>query len=247
MGTIGHRLGTARLVLFDIDGTLLRTGNRVHGRSIVQACQEITGHDITKHFGSVDAGGRTDRYIVSELLRRCGFSQDAIDSMFDAIASRSIELTGAGLAQPDPGWVLAGSSELIRALTDCGAAVGLVTGNLPRIAELKLACAGLWNAFAAQVPLIAGFGDLSEDRNDLTRSALAQAQTAISAHLSGDDVVIVGDTPRDIDCARAIGATCVAVATGRYSVDDLRSYADVAGGTHVVATLEDVDLCALFG
>jgi beta-phosphoglucomutase-like phosphatase (HAD superfamily) len=47
MGTIGHRLGTARLVLFDIDGTLLRTGNRVHGRSIVQACQEITGHDIT--------------------------------------------------------------------------------------------------------------------------------------------------------------------------------------------------------
>ncbi len=242
MSTTGHRLGTARLVLFDIDGTLLRTGNRVHGRSIVQACQEITGHDITKHFGSVDAGGRTDLYIVSELLRQCGFSQDAIDAMFGAIAARSIELTGAGLAEPDPNWVLAGSTELISALTDRGTAVGLVTGNLPRIAELKLACAGLWQAFAAQSPLIAGFGDLSEDRNDLTRSALAQAQTSIDRALVGNDVVVVGDTPRDVDCARAIGATCVAVATGRYSVDDLRAYGDAAGGTHVVPTLEELDL-----
>jgi phosphoglycolate phosphatase len=212
---------TTRLVLFDIDGTLLRTGNRVHGKAIVQACTELTGHDITKHFGVIDSGGRTDRYIVSELLRRCGVKGHEILDLFPKIAARSVELTGAGLQTPDPGWGLPGAQNLINDLMAAGVAIGLVTGNLPEIARLKLGCAGLWDPFANQNPLITGFGDLSENRNDLSAHAFAQAQRELNANIDPSNVIVVGDTPRDVECAHAIGARCLGVTTGRYSADDL--------------------------
>jgi phosphoglycolate phosphatase len=227
---------TTRLVLFDIDGTLLSTGNRVHGRAIVQACTELTGHDITKHFGVIDSGGRTDRYIVSELLRRCGVEGHEIDELFSRISARSVELTGAGLREQDPGWALPGAQDLIDKLLSADVAIGLVTGNLPEIARIKLACAGLWEPFASQTPLITGFGDLSENRNDLSAAAFAQAQREINANLLPTNVIVVGDTPRDVECAHAIGARCLGVTTGRYNSDDL----DNAGSEMVVSSLTEV-------
>jgi phosphoglycolate phosphatase len=229
-------LQQARVVLFDIDGTLLRYGNGIHGRAIIQACDERTGADIGQHFGRISAGGRTDRYIVNELLRLSGMGQNDIDAMFDDIVQRSTELTEAGLRDPNPDWVLPGSHEVVGALTALQIPVGLVTGNLPRIAELKLDCARIWDPFASQQPLISGFGHLSEDRNDLSRAALQQARREIDAAIDGDHLVIVGDTPRDVECAHAIGASCLAVTTGRFTADDLRA----AGAVHVVETLEGV-------
>lgn len=228
-------LNRSRLVLFDIDGTLLRNGNGVHGRAIVTACEELTGHDIASHFAEISPGGRTDRYIVGELLRLSGLEQVEADALFDAIADRSVQLTGAGLTEPNPTWVLPGSHALLSELMARGVAFGLVTGNLPKIAELKLRCAQIWEPFALQDPLITGFGDISEDRNDLSRAALDQARSHLASDIDGAHVVIVGDTPRDIECAHAIGASCLAVATGRFSHDELRA----AGATHVVNSLEE--------
>jgi phosphoglycolate phosphatase len=229
---------TTRLVLFDIDGTLLRTGNRVHGRAIVQACTELTGHDITKHFGVIDSGGRTDRYIVSELLRRCGVKGHDILDLFPKIAARSVELTGEGLREQDSGWALPGTHELIAELLYADIAIGLVTGNLPAIAQLKLECGGLWKPFATQQPLITGFGDLSEDRNDLSAAAFTQAQRELSSDLDPSNVIIVGDTPRDVDCAHAIGARCLGVTTGRYTATDLAG----AKSDIVVSSLTEVSV-----
>lgn len=231
-----------RLALFDIDGTLLRPGNRVHGRAIVQAATEVTGHDIMKHFPGVDAGGRTDRYIVSELLRRCGVPSNHVDRYFTEIAERSVVLTGRGLAETDPGWVLEGSVELILAMKTARIPLGLVTGNLPEIARLKLTCAQLWHYFAAQNPLIAGFGDLSEDRNDLARAAYAQARRHLGEQLDPSNVVVIGDTPRDVECAHSIGARCLAVSTGRYSAAELRA----AGADIVTESLSTIDVAALW-
>jgi phosphoglycolate phosphatase len=227
---------TARLVLFDIDGTLLRQGNRVHGRAIVQACTELTGHDITKHFGVIDSGGRTDRYIVSELLRRCGVKSHEVEELFPQIAARSVELTGAGLRTKDPGWALPGGPELIARLIADGISVGLVTGNLPEIAQIKLDCASLWEPFADQVPLVTGFGDLSENRNDLSAAAFAQAQRDLASDIDPTNVIIVGDTHRDVECAHAIGARCLGVTTGRYSTADLAA----EGCEIIVESLVDV-------
>jgi phosphoglycolate phosphatase len=233
---------TTRLVLFDIDGTLLRTGNRVHGKAIVQACTELTGHDITKHFGVIDSGGRTDRYIVSELLRRCGVKGHEILELFPKIAARSVELTGAGLRERDLGWALPGARDLIAALLGADIAIGLVTGNLPEIAQLKLDCAGLWEQFANQQPLITGFGDLSEDRNDLSAAAFAQARRELDHALDPTNVIVVGDTPRDVECAHAIGARCLGVTTGRYTVADLAE----AKSEGVVSSLTEVELTDLW-
>jgi phosphoglycolate phosphatase len=230
-------LKDCRLVLFDIDGTLLRNGNRIHGRSIVQACEELTGLDITQHFGKINAGGSTDRYIMSELLRMSGMSQDAIDEAFPRIAQRSVEIATEGFSQPDPGWVLDGSHELIRTLIDANIPIGLVTGNLPVVAELKLSCAQIWDPFAKQEPLISGFGDLSENRNDLSRAAFTEAQHHWP-DLKGDAVIVIGDTPKDVACAQAIGARSVAVATGRFHANELAA----SGATHTILSLEQVAL-----
>jgi phosphoglycolate phosphatase len=233
---------TTRLVLFDIDGTLLRQGNRVHGRAIVQACTELTGHDITKHFGVIDSGGRTDRYIVSELLRRCGVKSHEVEELFPQIAARSVELTGAGLTTKDPGWALPGGAALIAGLIGDGVSVGLVTGNLPDIAQIKLECANLWEPFATQNPLITGFGDLSENRNDLSAAALAQAQQSLAPDIDPANVVIVGDTHRDVECAHAIGARCLGVTTGRYSASELAA----EGCEIIVESLSDISSADLW-
>ncbi len=234
---------TTRLVLFDIDGTLLRNGNRVHGRAIIQASAEVTGHDITKHFGQVDAAGRTDRYIVSELLRRCEMTESEIADAFQQIAIRSVELTGAGLQTLDPGWVLEGARELISAFQSEQVPMGLVTGNLPAIAQIKLECADLWHPFAAQDPLITGYGDLSENRDDLSAAAFAQARQLLNPELDGRNVLVIGDTPRDVECAHAIGARCLGVTTGRFRAEDLAAY----NCDFIVSSLTEVSTNDLWG
>lgn len=231
-------LSRTRLVLFDIDGTMLRGGNRVHSGAILQACAEVVGSDVREHFAGVDAGGRTDRFIVSELLRRAGFTQSQVDDSFDRIAHRATELTESGLQDRDPEWVLPGVHELLSTLLTHDVAIGLVTGNLPRIAEVKLRCGGIWSPFAAQAPLVTGFGHLSEDRNELSRHAFAHAQRELDTDLDPSSVVIVGDTPRDIECAQTIGAQSIAVTTGRYDYQTLSSHKP----TYLYPTLEHIEL-----
>jgi phosphoglycolate phosphatase-like HAD superfamily hydrolase len=215
------------LVLFDIDGTLLHTlGAGIRGMN--RAFGRL--HGRSDALDGVPVAGRTDRSIVTDGFRRIGIepSLDRIHALRDVYAGEipdeldRVRQTAIG--------VLPGVTSMLDELEQCEeTAVGLLTGNFETIAAIKLGFYGLAERFA-----FGGYGDHHLDRRDLVPMALDRAR---AAHLDASRarVVVVGDTPLDVDCAHAHGAVAVAVATGNYSVDELRA----TGADLVVETLED--------
>lgn len=201
--------------LFDIDGTLLLTGGA--GKAAIQAALaaefnlEWPARDISLH-------GRTDRGVFQELFACCNL---------DDCAEHLDRLRRAYLAQLPrwlaafPGRVLPGVVELLGTLEQLPAiAVGLLTGNMQAGAALKLQHFRLERYFS-----FGGYGDDHADRCAVAAEALAAARRQFGAALDPKDVWVIGDTPHDIRCARAIGARAVAVATGGCSVEELSRHA----------------------
>jgi phosphoglycolate phosphatase-like HAD superfamily hydrolase len=219
-----------RLVLFDIDGTLVLTG-RAGVRGMNAAFNRL--------FGAIDAldgvpiAGRTDRAIVTDVLTRMNR-----DAEIDAIRDAYLEELAVEIRRPVPHWsgVLPGVSELLEVLEQRqGVAIGLLTGNFEGGAAIKLGHFDLWRRFQ-----FGAYGDLHVDRRDLVPVALAAAASAGLGPISSREAIVIGDTPFDVDCAVAHGARAIGVATGPFSRDDLAA----AGADLVVDTLEqaiDVD------
>lgn len=208
------------IVLFDIDGTLLHTmGAGVRGMN----CAFARLHGRRDALDGVPVAGRTDRSIVSDGFRRIGVNPD--DERVHALRAVYLEELPHELdrvADTAPG-VLPGVMTLLDAMDESAeVATGLVTGNFEAVAGLKLLRYGLVHRFA-----FGGFGDHHLDRRDLLPMALTRAREAgVDAHRAR--VIVIGDTPLDIDCAHAHGAVAVAVATGHYSTEELaRAGADV--------------------
>ena len=198
-------------ILFDIDGTLVRTGGA--GKAAMEAalCEEF---GLTLSAEEVPYSGRTDRAIGRDLLTAHRLEASAANQ--DRLVNGYLARLPGRLASLG-GEVCPGVRELLavfRGRPDVQ--LGLLTGNVRRGAELKLGHFGLWDAF----PLGGGFGDAHEDRDDVARAAVRELAAA-------GDVWVVGDTPLDIRCARAVGAKVVAVATGWHALDELQD-ADVA-------------------
>jgi len=213
------------LVLFDIDGTILRSGDPTHARSVRLACQEFFAIDATAPIpAEVDLSGRTDRRIVVTLLAVYGVpvaeSEPRLPEMFAFMEDYVTRAMGQLRERVLPGVV-----ELLDALVAQDLALGLVTGNLPRIAEAKLTAAGVWEPFTRQREIIGGFGHASVERDDLPPLALEIATRVLGRPVVGADSVIIGDTPHDITCGKACGARTLAVATGRFGLDALQAYA----------------------
>ena len=214
------------VVLFDIDGTLVQT-SRAGVRGMNAAFAEL--HGLADALSGVPIAGRTDRVIVSDACRRAGIdpAPQAIDELRDAYMRHlAIEI-----ARPATGafGVLPGVLALLDRLDAAGAApLGLLTGNFARGAAIKLGHFDLWHRFA-----FGAFGDDHLDRRDLVPVACARCRDAGVA-VTPAALVIIGDTPLDVDCAHAHGAAAVAVATGLYGVDALRE----TGANLVVETLE---------
>jgi phosphoglycolate phosphatase-like HAD superfamily hydrolase len=213
-----------RLILFDIDGTLVRGGPaKVAFESAMLETYGTTG-DVHR----VSFAGKTDPQIARELLTGAGFDDQTIDAGLPELWERYLDYLRAGLGTT-PVSVLAGVQALLDALVAVeGVALGLVTGNIAGGAELKLGSAGLWDRFA-----VGGFGSDHEERDHLPGIALRRARVHWRAELPARDAVIVGDTPRDVACGRAGGTRTLAVATGSFSPTDLRA----AGADHVVEDL----------
>lgn len=214
-----------KLVLFDIDGTLLST----HGaaaRAFRRALLEVYGE--TGPIETYDFHGRTDPQIARELLRLAGADDAAIDAGFDAlwrvyIRELERELAGPGVHVD----VLPGVPELLDALHARGEhLVALLTGNIEEGARLKLTAAGLWERFD-----FGAYGSDHERRDRLPAVAVRRARERSGIHFRGRDVVIIGDTPFDVSCGRSLGVWAVAVATGKHSVEEL-----VEAGADVVLT-----------
>jgi phosphoglycolate phosphatase-like HAD superfamily hydrolase len=231
-----------RLILFDIDGTLLWTdgaGRRAIHRALLEE-MGTAGPIETYRFD-----GKTDPQIVRELLKMAGHPECESEDRITAVCDRYVGLLTAELAKPTQATRLyPGITDLLAALEPYEAAgralVGLLTGNVEHGAALKLRSAGLDPARFA----VGAFGSDSHARADLPAVAARRAAERTGGRFTGNDITIIGDTPDDVACARPMGARTVAVATGFYKVDALRA----AGATHVFEDLSDTQgvLAALF-
>jgi phosphoglycolate phosphatase len=222
-----------RLVLFDIDGTLLWTdgaGRRAIHRALL---------DTAGTAGPIDGyrfDGKTDPQIVRELLGLAGHPAAADARAIAATCERYVALLEEELARPTQRTrLMQGVTELLAALQPYEhkgvAMVGLLTGNLQRGAALKLRSAGI----APERFAVGAYGSDSGHRPDLPAIAAARAAELTGRAVGGRDVVVIGDTPDDVACARPVGGTTVAVATGSYGAAALRA----AGATHVFDSLAD--------
>jgi phosphoglycolate phosphatase-like HAD superfamily hydrolase len=209
-----------RLVLFDIDGTLLRAQG-VGARAMERAGRLLLGPAFT--LAGIDFGGALDPWIFREAARRMG--RDDADDLHSAFHDAYlVELVRALDGAAERPRILPGVAATLAALgLDASLTLGLVTGNYTRAAPLKLRAAGI---DPAQF-VVGAFGDDAPTRPDLVRLAMDRWR-ARGATPNADRVVVIGDTPRDVDCARQNGCRSVAVATGFHSTDDLgRAGADV--------------------
>jgi phosphoglycolate phosphatase len=221
-----------KLVLFDIDGTLVLTGG-AGMRAMNRAGESILG--LSNLLDGIPLAGRTDWIILHDALTKAGheLDEDLFGRMRDAhnrYMREEIEHRGDGVKD-----VMPGIRELLPALQSReDVFLGLLTGNFEEAARIKLGHFDLWDYFRC-----GAFGDDAADRNALVPFAVERARECGLGSFDYADVVVVGDTPNDVACANAVGALPVAVATGGYTVDQLR-----ATGAPIV--LEDLSDTAAF-
>jgi phosphoglycolate phosphatase-like HAD superfamily hydrolase len=189
---------------------------------LTRAFEEVFG--IPDGFAGVPAAGRTDPWVIGEAARRHGLRVDP--PALERLRQAYLDYLAVEIEQPGPRkGVLPGVRPLLDALADHdGAWLGLLTGNFEGGARIKLEHFDLWRYFRS-----GAFGDDAFARNDLFQAALSRVREGGGPAFEPHQVVIIGDTPLDIDVARAGGGYSVAVATGSYDVAALRAAgADVA-------------------
>jgi phosphoglycolate phosphatase len=220
-----------KLVLFDIDGTLVWTDGAGR-RAIHRALTEVFGAT-----GPADYrfDGKTDPQIVRDLMRHAGHDDGHIDVRMQAVFDLYVERLRAELGAPGyRARVLPGVFDLLDDLESRdGVVLGLLTGNLVEGARAKLESVGIDpNRFR-----VGAFGSDHEHRPSLPEVARQRLRQQLGVDVAGQDVVIIGDTPADVTCGRAMGARAIGVATGRYSSDELRGH----GAAAVFADLSDTE------
>jgi len=219
-----------RLLLFDIDGTLIHAGGAGR-RSIERALRAHCG-ELDGALANLRLDGMTDRLIVREVLASLGHPFD--DALCDRILGRYVEFLAEEIH--GPGYrVLPGASELLEALARRGAFLGLCTGNVHTGARIKLGRGGLDRYFDWSADGVNGFAADGEARERIVEAVLGRAARRLGHPFQAREAMVIGDTPRDIAAARAFGVPVLAVATGRFSAEELRS----CGPDHVAGTLGD--------
>ena len=228
-----------KLVLFDIDGTLILTGG-AGIRAMNRACEELVGHP--QALEGIPVAGRTDRIILADVVKRAGHSLD--DGLLDQLRDRYIQHLRVEIERPGRlqsfeslgsrsgiKAVMPGIRELLDVLhRRADVLLGLLTGNFQAGARIKLEHFDLWRYFQC-----GAFGDDSADRNDLVPFAVERARQCGLDDIEPSRVFVIGDTPHDIACAQAAGAVPIAVATGGFTSDQLRE----SGADIVYETLAD--------
>jgi len=207
-------IASQRLYLFDIDGTLITSGGAGEN-SFRDAVIEVCGG--ASALEGINFAGNTDTGIAREVLLEAGMeaSQENIMALLDAYLGKLADRIHLHQGKLLPGIIPL--LERLKERPDCRLA--LLTGNLARGAEVKLSHYGVWNYFA--------FGAYADDhhvRNELGPVAMARALEDHGEEFTPDQIYVIGDTPRDIECGKAFGAVTVAVSTGKYSREELASH-----------------------
>lgn len=207
---------TRKLVLFDIDGTLLNVGP-VNRRVIQDALMEVYGTEGTSATHSF--AGRMDNVIIREVLADTELTPEEIEEKFGLAKAAYIRLFRERATAADVTLTLGVVTLLERLASHPDVVVGLLTGNFEASGRHKLRLPGIDHFFP-----FGAFADDAQHRNDLPAVAVEKAWRITGERFSGRDVVVIGDTEHDINCARAHGALALAVATGTYSLDRLRQH-----------------------
>ncbi len=219
-----------RLVLFDIDGTLLTAAGA--GRTAVaRAMEEVYGPvgSLADH----PFGGKTDPQIAFEVLGPLGWAATVIEARLPAMFEKYLAYLAEELPRSPRARLMPGIGPLLDALAmEPRATLALLTGNLERGAAIKLAHFGLGGRFQ-----FGAFGSDHGDRHELPAIAVARAEAASGHRHFGKEIVIIGDTEHDVACGRTLGVRSIAVATGPFGVDELAAH----GPDHVFADLADTD------
>jgi len=205
--------GPVRLVLFDIDGTLVSTGGagvKAFGEAFEAAFGIVNVTDTIKF------AGRTDYSLFREMCRHGGIdctaeNRELFFSHYLRLVDSHLDASKGG---PFPGVVR--MLDELAAMQDAPT-LGLLTGNIREGAKRKLGAYGLWDRFA-----MGGFSDDDEDRNLIAAAAAAKGGEYLECQLAGPEIVVVGDTPKDITCGKHIGARTLGVATGGATLEALR-------------------------
>jgi phosphoglycolate phosphatase len=223
--SVKARIGTIA-ILFDIDGTLISTG----GAGAVawrRAFDELYG--IPADIGKFTDAGMTDPE-VGRLTFTSVIGREPSHDELAHVMARRLDFLPQAVAESKGYEVLPGVGELLPRLVDEGYLLGLTTGGMEDAARIKLERAGLNQYFS-----FGGYGSDSPDRAELTRRGIERAQAAYGGALDPGRCSVVGDTPLDISAAHAANAVAVGVASGHFTVDDLRA----AGADYVLDSLEE--------
>jgi phosphoglycolate phosphatase len=217
-------VGKAKLILFDIDGTLVDTGG-AGARSWAWAFKRLFDReiDIAEH----STAGMTDPAIARMTFAEVMGREPTNDELTRLMDSYQAVLPDYVACSPDYR-VLAGVEQLLERLAESGVTLGLTTGGLKAAAHAKLGRGRLNHFF-----LLGGFGSDSENRVALTRVAIERGEDMLGSALDLSEILVVGDTPLDIAAAKGVGAVSVGVASGRYSVEELSA----AEADHVLVSL----------
>lgn len=220
-------------MLWDVDGTLLRTSG-VAQRAFDVAAEHVLGHPPGNH--EVRMSGKTDPLIALEILMFAGLAENEAHARLpDVVRRLEAELAEAKHLVREQGRVLPGVEAVLTGLDGDPAVVqSVLTGNTAANAAVKLEAFGLDRWLDLEV---GAFGSDHADREELVPIALQRVRDLRGRSLRPDDVWVVGDTPRDLACARAGGARCLLVATGNFTVDQLEQEAP----DEVLADLTDTE------
>lgn len=222
------------LVLFDIDGTLIRGAGPHHKDALVEGIRQVTG--VETHLNGVSTSGMLDRDLITHMLRAGGYAQRRTRSALREIMTSCERVYNENCAIDLSGAVCSGVRQTLAALTSRGAIAGLVTGNLSDIGWKKIELAGLREYFSV--------GAFAQDGTTRARVARVAWRRARKANLIVKDtrVSLIGDHMNDVEAAKVNGFQSIAVASGLTPADELaRAEPDV-----LVSSLAELDLDRLF-
>jgi phosphoglycolate phosphatase len=217
---------TTKAVLFDIDGTLIDTGG-AGARSWSWAFERV--HGVPADIAKSSSAGMTDPDVAMRTFEAV-LGRAPSDHELARIFAWYVYRLQHEVEVSDGYRVLAGVVETLGRLMDLGVVLGIVSGGLEGSARIKLERGHLNRYFP-----VGGFGTDSRDRHEITRIAIARVSTMHGRDIQPSEVIVVGDTPLDVDAANAVGAISLGVASGDSPLDELRR----AGADHVLASLEE--------
>jgi phosphoglycolate phosphatase len=235
-----------KLVLFDIDGTLLITGGAAK-RAFVRAVRETYG--TVGRLETFPFDGKTDPQIIRIVMREAGVPEEVVEAKLQACLNRYVKYNEEELPRATKAVLYPGVKDVLDLLSgDKRVTLGVLTGNVEGGAQQKLAMFGLAHYFAFGV-----YGSDSPDRGELARLALRKADELTGKGFEPRETFIIGDTEFDIACAHAVGANAVAVATGNYGLERLKAlgpelaFRDYSDPRAVFQAIMDYELASLKG